>query len=354
MSPWLWGVVLVVSAWVSHWGAEQVTHPLKKIRQQFGFTQVAGAALVGLAAASPEIGINVASALRGVSDIGLGASLGSNIIAIPLVVTVAYWATRKGLKEGEGGGEARPGSGEDSEGDEGEGPEDHERHRREGLLRVHRRAVSVQALPYLAIVGLVAALILPAPWRGLQPVDGYILLGAYLAYLSQALLRGRGESETVKWTKGEVALALAGAAALAVGAYFIVRSTENIASAIGIERIVAGIFITAPMAALPELFAVWSVSRSGQVTAAATSVIADHAVTLTVALFPLALAALPVKDLTLLSVNLAFVAGMPATFAALIHWGGREHGFSLREVLILDGLYLIYLAVMFIWVLNVF
>lgn len=40
--------------------------------------------------ASPEIGISVTSAFRDMSEVGLGAMMGANLNAIPLVVTVAY------------------------------------------------------------------------------------------------------------------------------------------------------------------------------------------------------------------------------------------------------------------------
>lgn len=40
--------------------------------------------------------------------------------------------------------------------------------------------MTVHALPYPGIIALVAALTLPALWRGLQPGDGYIMLGASL------------------------------------------------------------------------------------------------------------------------------------------------------------------------------
>ena len=43
-----------------------------------------------------EMGINVTSAARDVSDIGLGAMLGSTVLVIPVIVTTAYLATRKG------------------------------------------------------------------------------------------------------------------------------------------------------------------------------------------------------------------------------------------------------------------
>lgn len=124
----------------------------------------------------------------------------------------------------------------------------------------------MHALPYLAVIGLFAVLTLPAPWRGLQPVDGGILLAAFVAYLAQALLRGRTEGEAVEWTKREIGMAVAGVAVLAVGTYFTVTATENLVSAFGISAIVGGLFITAPVAALPETFAAWSITRSGQVT----------------------------------------------------------------------------------------
>lgn len=341
MNIWIWVVVLIAAVWAAHWGAEQLDEPLKKLRRQWGLTQVAGAAFVGLAAASPEIGINTASAVTGVSDIGLGTMLGSNIIAIPIVVTTAYWASRKKQL----GDENDPELGEDFD--------THTRHREQRLLRVEKTAVSVQAIPYLAIIAVVAALTLPQSVRGLQPIDGLVMAIVYLAYLGQAVFRGRQQGREVQWTKQEMIRAIAGVVVLAIGAYFTVRATENIVGAIGISEIIGGLFITAPMAMLPELFATWSVTRSGQVTAATTSVIGDHAVTMTIAFVPLALATAPVNNLQLYSVNLAFVALMPALYAAFIHWGNREHGFRLWQVIALDCVYLVYLAVMLFGVLNV-
>ena len=377
MSTWIWALVLVAAIWAAHWGAERLAHPLKKLRRQWGFTAAAGGSFIGLAAASPEIGINVASAFRGVADIGLGTAIGSNVLAIPLVVTVAYVASRR---ERLGGGKPKE-RGERSDGkpeedraqpaqsnrrdsanadgrsrsddDDGESPEAHQRHLEGHLLRIRKRAVTVQALPYLGILVLFAALSLPAPWRGLQPLDGALLLGAYLAYAAQALLRGRKEGEGVEWTKKEIMLALAGLAVLALGAYLTVRSTENIVEALGIQQVVGGLFITAPMAALPEVFAVWAVTRSGQITSATTSVIGDHAVTMTVAFLPLALIGLPVDDFPIFATTLAFVALVPIAYAAMIHWGSKEHGFKLWQVLALDGIYLAYVAVMVFGILNV-
>ena len=86
----VWVAVLLAAVWAAHWGAAHLCEPLRKLRRQWGFSVAAGGAFVGLAAASPEIGINTTSAIRGVSDIGLGALLASNVLAIPMMVLVSH------------------------------------------------------------------------------------------------------------------------------------------------------------------------------------------------------------------------------------------------------------------------
>lgn len=338
-SSFLWFGVLVVAVFATHWGAKQLTKQLKKLRQQWGLTQIGGGALIGLAAASPEIGINITSAYRGVSDIGLGVMLGSNIIAIPLMMTIAYVASRK-ASFGRGG-------------EQGESQQDHEQHREEHLLRVKREAVYLLAGPYIGILLLVAALTVPSGWRGLQPLDGVVMGVAYLIFLTQAVVRGRTESEEVEWKRKELIIAGVGFIVLALGAYFTVRATENIVSALGVSRIVGGLFITAIMASTPEIFATWNVVRSGQVTAGTTSVLGDHAVTMTVAFAPLALVTVPVQNFQLYVVNIIFVTLMPVAYAVFIHVGTHEHGFERLEVGILDLLYVMYVAIVAFWILNI-
>ena len=352
LSPWLWAGALVIGIFAAHWGAEQFAKPLKKLRRQWGLTAVAGGAFVGLAAASPEIGINIVSAFRGVSDIGLGVMFGSNIVAIPLMVTTAYFASRTELTavgDQSSGSQSNPSS---SDGSKQTQSTDHAQHRQEHLLQVDREAVTVLALPYLGILALVAILTLPASWRGLQPVDAAVMGVAYLIFLAQAIFRGRTESESVDWKMREIALAGGGLVALAIGTYLTVRATENIVTALGISKLVGGLFITAIMAASPELFATWSVVRSGQVTAGTTSVLGDHAVTMTVAFIPLALTTVPVENFRLYWVNVVFVVAMPAAYAGLLHWGTGEHGFKRWQVAVLDGIYLLYVIVVVFWVLN--
>lgn len=138
---WLWAGVLILGVVAAHWGAEKLAAPLKKLRRQWGFTAVAGGTFVGLAAASPETSINIVSAYRSESDIGLGTMLGSNIVSIPLIVTVAYVASRKQDLLSK----TQNQSAEDSQ-PNGKSPE-HGRHRQEQLLRVKRETVFVLTLP---------------------------------------------------------------------------------------------------------------------------------------------------------------------------------------------------------------
>jgi cation:H+ antiporter len=344
MTYLLWVPVLLAAVWAAHWGAEHLAAPLKKLRKKWGISVAAGGALIGIASASPEVGIATSAALRGVSDIGLGSSLGSNVIAIPIMVVVAYVATRKRRL----GGDNDEGDGDDGRGGDGENG-DHERHLREKLIRVDGQAVTVQALPYLGLVALFAVLTLPAPWRGLQPLDAALLGAGYLAYAAQAFLRGREEGEDVDWSKKEIALAVGGVVALVVGAYFTVLATENVVSGLGIQNVVGGLFITAPMAALPEAFATWSVTRSGQVTPAVTSVIGDHAATLTLSFVPLALVTLPVENLRLFAMNLAGVALVAVLYAAFVWWGGREKGFTRWEVVTLAAVAPLWAVAVVLW-----
>lgn len=285
-------------------GAEHLVDPLKKLRKQWGLSAVAGGTFVGLAAASPEIGINVVGASRGVSDIGLGVMLGSNIAAIPIIITTAYLATRTANLSPQSGRSS------DSQRSDG-GTSEHQRHRTQNFLRIKREAVTVLALPYITILVVVALLTLPPGWRGLQPIDGMIMGGAYLIFLGQAVVRGREEPTEVQWSRMELALAAAGLLALTLGAYGVVRATENIVAALGISNLIGGLFITALLAVTPEVFATWSVARSGQVTAGTASVIGDHTVTMTVAFVPLVLVTVPVQSFRLFWVNLLFVILLP-------------------------------------------
>lgn len=335
MSILPWVLLLLASVYAAHWGADKIAEPLGKLRQQWGLSEAAGAAFVAFATASPEIGTNTTSAIRGFSDIGLGNLLGSNIISVPAIVTVAYIASRRRNRK-----KSRSNSNDNNS-------------KSSKALKVKSEALYVQAIPYLLIVALAAILTLPKAWRGLQPIDAWIMLVAYVIYLGNAVLRKRKQGDRVEWNRKEIVTAIIGIVLLICGAYFTVTATEKIVSNLGISRVIGGLFITATLSIVPEVFATWSVAGSGQLTAATTSVIADNTATMTLAFFPLALVTLPIDNLLLYSVNLAFVALLGIIYAAFLHWGKPNYSFSLKEVLILNGVYVVYLAVMVFGVLKV-
>ena len=320
MQLFFWILVLLASVWAAHWGSDRLSDPLEKLRRQWGLSEAAGAAFVALATASPEIGTNTASAVRGFSDIGLGNLLGSNIISVPAIVAVSYFANRHHHSR--------------------------QQNERPSALRIKPEALKVQTIPYILIIILAALLTVPPAWRGLQPIDGWIMLAAYFIYLAQAILRERQPKQNVRWHKQAIAIAIAGVLVLAVGAYLIVTATERIVSILGISQLIGGLFITSTLSVLPEIFATWKIAQSGQVTAATTSVIADNTATMTLALFPLALVGLPIQDISLFTVNLAFVALLAIAYAASIQWGKRQYSFEVWEVVSLIGIYVIYLGVM--------
>lgn len=327
-----WFGVLVISVFATHWGAERLSEPLKKVRRQWGLTEVAGGALIGLAAASPEIAINTASVIRGAASIGLGNAFGANILSIPLMVTVGYlamWSTDI------------PQQGDDHG---AENPSQNPNNSPEHYLPVRQTAITVLAVPYLLILLVIGGLTLPASWRGLQPRDGWVLTIGYLGYLGQALLRGRQEGENVHWSAKEIGFAAAGLIVLAIGSYFAIRATENLVDAFGISELIGGLFISGTMSTLPEIFATWSVVRSGQFTSGTTGVITDNAVTMTIALVPLAFVTVPIDDFQLYWVNYIFLLVMPIVFSAFIYWSAEESGFTLWQVIVFDIVYLLYLC----------
>lgn len=331
MSLLLWTFALLGAILAAHWGADQLSVPLEKLRKQWGLSEAAGAALVALATASPEVGTNTASAIKGLSDIGLGNLLGSNIISVPAIVTVAYFANRNSSKKAAADGQVS----------DSPFPDRH-------LLRVKHEALTVQAIPYMVVIGIAALLTLPPPWAGLQPIDGYIMLAIYALYLVQAIARKRSDPKNVSWSQEEVWRAIAGVLSLAFGAYLTVTATEQLVSILGISQLIGGLFITSTLSIVPEVFATWSVARSGQVTAATTSVIADNTATMSLALVPLALVSTSIQDPTMFITNLGFVALFAAAYGGLIYWGDDKGKYSFEpwEVMFLIGLYGVYLAVM--------
>jgi cation:H+ antiporter len=324
MILFFWLLVLLSSIGSAHWGAEQLATPLLKLRSQWGLTEAAGATLVAFATASTEIGTNTASVIRGVSDIGLGNLLGCSIISVPALITVAYVAGRKKTNNSEIVDSPKI-----------------------ATLNLEKEALTAQAIPYLAVITLAALLTLPKPWRGLQPIDGWLMLIAYGIYLFNVMSCRQEKKVSVQWQTREISIFILGVVALIIGAYYTVMATEKIVVCLGIPPLLGGLFFTSSLSLAPEAFATWNLAKSGQVTTAATSFIANNIATMTLAFFPLAMVSLSVGDFTLYLVNFTFVALLAAAYAVFLHWRSPKPSFYFRDVVALNSIYLVYLVVVF-------
>jgi cation:H+ antiporter len=329
----LWLVLVLAGIGAMQWGASRASAALDAYRARAGLRATVAGALLGIATAAPEVSVNLASVALGWPDLGLGAALGSNVPALPLVFLVAWLSLRSAPAQaparGAGGtdGSRRPTSA-------GEAP----------VPVVAPAAVPVQAVPYLLVVLLLAGLTLPPGWAGLQPIDALLLLAAWGAYLARALLRPRRAAEPGPAAEVPVArAALLGVPAIALGALAAVAAARRLGEAFGASDLVVGLFVIGLLCALPESFAARRLAREGQTTTAVSTAMADGIVSLTVALVPPALAGATVGDVPLYLANLAFLGLVLVAYVALNHlrWG-QELG--LARVSIFVGGYAVYLA----------
>ncbi|MDO9712324.1 sodium:calcium antiporter [Paracraurococcus lichenis] len=308
--PWLGLLLLGVAG--MQWGAARAATLLQALRDRWGLPATAGGALMGIATAAPETAVNLSSTLFGWPDIGLGAALGSNVPALPLAVLLSWAATRWRRRDDAPPPQVRP------------------------------QVVEVQALPYLGIVLLLAALTLPPPIAGLQWWDGVILCAGFAAYIAHALLR-RPWLERAAMPEGVVGPALLGLPAIGLGALAAVIGAQKVGAPLGVPDMVVGLFAIGLLCALPESWSAWRFTRDGTPTVAIAAVMGDGIVSLTLALLPLAVVGSSVGDTAIYGLNLGFLIAVLAAYAVRNH---RRRGQAMGPgfVAVLGGGYIAYLA----------
>jgi cation:H+ antiporter len=310
----LWIALVIVGIGIMQWGAAQVADVLETACSRWKLPATATGALMGVATAGPEISVNVASVSFGWPDLGLGTALGSNVPALPLAILLSYLSSR-----------LRPGASPDVP-----------------APQVRPQAVEVQAIPYLGVVVLLAALTLPPPISGLQWVDGVVVLVAFGLYFSRALLRkpprNRGSVPS-----GLAKPALLGMPAIALGGVASTIGAQKVGAALGIPDIVTGLFVIGFLCVLPESYSAWRFTRNDKPTIAVAAVMSDGIVSLTVALLPGAFVGTAVGNIAIYMLNLGFLA---ATLVLYIALNNRHRGqkLGLGLVLLLAGGYCAYLA----------
>jgi cation:H+ antiporter len=314
-----WIALVVAGIAAMQWGAARAAGALDAYRDAAGLRGAVAGTLLGVATATPEISVNVASVAFGWPDLGLGAALGSNVPALPLVFALAWLSLRTA---------PRPPPVPDG----GRTP------------LVKAAAAPIQAVPYLAVVLLLALLTLPPRWAGLQPVDGAILVAAWILYAAHALAQPRrrptAPAAAVPRALRAGVLALP---AIAVGALAAVVAARRLGEAFGASDLVVGLFVIGLLCALPESFAAWRLAREGKTTTAVATAMADGIASLTLALVAPAIAGAGVGNVALYVLNLALLVFVLLAYLALNRRaeGGRLEG---ARVALFLGAYALYLA----------
>jgi cation:H+ antiporter len=288
---------LLLGIAMMHWGASRVSLLLDAVCRRRRLPGTAAGALIGLATASPEVSVSIASVTLHWPQIGLGTALGSNLPALPLIFVIAYAAVTR-----------QP------------GPDQ---------VKVARSAKPVQAWPYLLVIALIAVLTLPPPWQGLQPVDAVILGVAFAVYLARAL-RGNDEAGDAcvdAPRRGGWLPAAGGLSVLAGGAVVSVLTAHTLIEALGIPELVGGLFITGLLCAVPESIAAWHLTHRDQSTAAAAGAMGDGIVSVTLGFIPAAVVGTPVgEDGLVYLLSLLFLGLFVAMYLAI---GRQRRGMTL-------------------------
>ena len=178
---------------------------------------IVGATVVAFATSSPELSVGVNAALEGAPEISLGDALGSNVVNVALILGLALALAG-----------ATP-----------------------------RRADLNRDLP----VALIAPLItLGLAYDGtLSRVDGFILLGCFVAWLAVTIRQAARERDATAGLLGETDRrwiardAIAGLALLILSGRLIVLAAQDIGDALGWDTFTVGAVMVAIGTSTPEL-----------------------------------------------------------------------------------------------------
>lgn len=224
-------------------GGEFLVRGAGDLARRLGMSSlVVGLTVVSVATSAPELAVTVDSVLRGAPDLAVGNVIGSNTANVLLILGA-------------------------------------------GALMaplVVRRQLLRFDLPAMLLLSV--ALLLLGLDGTVGPLDGALLLGAFVAVMVTTVLIGRREPAG---QPGEEAappqpvwrallLVVSGVAALVVGAQLLVNGAVSIASGLGVSELVIGLTIVALGTSLPELAATIVAVRRGEVDMAVGNVVGSN------------------------------------------------------------------------------
>ena len=218
-------LLLVVGVLVLLVGAYVLLRGATTLALFFGISPVViGATVVAFGTSAPELVVTVASGLRGVSDLGLGTVVGSNIANVFLVLGLTALISP---------------------------------------IAVHQRLIRWE-VPVLLVATLVTLVF--ALGGGLNRVEGLAMLAILAAFLiisprlfPEILSETEAEVGTVRpvatprLTLIAVGFVILGLAGLSGGSEMVVRSASDLATSVGVGEFVIGVIIVAVGTSLPEV-----------------------------------------------------------------------------------------------------
>lgn len=307
-------LLLVIGVVLLYSGGEALVRGARSLASRLGIRpMVIGLTVMAFGTSAPELAATLASALRGVPDLGVGNVLGSNIANVGLILGVAALVRPIGPSA--------------------------------GFVR--------RELPVVLAVMLV---LVPLAWNAsLGRLEGVLLLAGLALYLG-VLLRAdpeRVEEEVAGDADAPSGPSLAvsgvlvavGAALLVGGAEALVRGSVTIATALGVPERVIGLSMVALGTSLPELASslVAALRREGAMILGNVAgsnvfnVLAVLGATATVTPLPLSLSAV--------GADLAVAVGFSAALALLT---ALRPGIGRGRGALLLGAYLAYVAYLYV------
>ena len=216
-------LLILVGVALLYAGAELLVAGARDLALAVGLkASTVGVTVVAFATTAPELFVSLLGAVTVSTDIGLGAIVGSNIANIGLVLGVSALIRPLDVSD-----------------------------------TVFRRDVPFMVLAPLLLVGL--------GWDGrIGFLDGVVLLGTLVAFTAAVLRRVRenqsaitdSERDEMPDAKGrDVAIVVAGIAALVLGSRWLIDGSESLLAAAGFSDIFIGLTVLALGTSLPELAA---------------------------------------------------------------------------------------------------
>lgn len=230
-------------------GADWLVDGGAALATRFGIPAfIIGLTVVSFGTSAPELFVNVVAAIRGNTDLAMGAILGSNVANVLLILGIAAILVP---------------------------------------ISVHSRTVRIE-IPFTVLATLVVAVLIHDVFLGdgdvsrLGLADGLVLLAFFILFLAYVYHVPHGpvphEATTVaKAPLGKtILLILLGLAALALGSEFLVDGSLALATMFGLKTGFIGFFIVAVGTSLPELAASIAAARKDQVDLVVGNVVGSN------------------------------------------------------------------------------